>query len=332
MRKRGLKDVKRRNRQVVMDAVLEAGNLSRVEIAQRTGLAASTVSALAGELLAEGVLTEAGTVITAGRSRTELSVNPAYGTIAVAEIGRKEVRMTCYDMMLRPLCAKVLSQHYVSGNELLTMLTDCLSSIRRELPALAGIGLLFQEDMRESDFRVVYSTGHDSDSITLRDALRTQFRLPVEEEYSVVYTVSNALSGETDPEVRNSAHISVGSRVRANVTLDGRGLPLRDNFCEELVAAFDQPAAAEGAGFGAAVADTLARLIVMLCMIFPLETVFLSGPALAADSVMADIFRLTGTRLSAGRMPKLKLLKPESMEEGKFLMARQVQKSILTAR
>ena len=114
MRKRGLKDVKRRNRQVIVDAVLEHGGLSRVEIAQKTELAPSTVSALVTELLSENVLTEAGSVTTAGRSRTELTANPEYGTMVVVEISRRETCVTWFDMLLHPLRTEVISRRYVS--------------------------------------------------------------------------------------------------------------------------------------------------------------------------------------------------------------------------
>jgi len=330
LHKRGLKDVKRRNRQVILGAVLEAGSLSRTEIAQRTSLAASTVTALTGELLAEELLVEAGTVVTAGRSRTELTVNPACGTIAVAEIGRKEVCVTCFDMMLKPIESKTLSRCYVSGNDLLVLLTNYLNSMQEKFPPLAGVGLLFQEDMRESDFRVIYSTGHASESITLRDALKTQFRVLIEEEYSIAYTVSNALSSEADPEVRNSAHISVGSRIRADVTLEGRGIPLRDDFCEQLATSIPKSPSGE-AGIGSVMADTLVHVIAMLCMIFPLETVFLSGSAMTESRMIAEIHRLTGDKIPSARMPRLKFLNPGVMEEGSCMMARQMQRKVLTS-
>ena len=56
MEKRGLKDVKRKNRQTIVDAIIVHNSLSRVEIAQMTELAPSTVSSLVTELLSEGVL------------------------------------------------------------------------------------------------------------------------------------------------------------------------------------------------------------------------------------------------------------------------------------
>ena len=54
IRKRGLQDVKRRNRQVIIQTILENDGLSRVEIAQRTELSPSTVSTLVAELIGEG--------------------------------------------------------------------------------------------------------------------------------------------------------------------------------------------------------------------------------------------------------------------------------------
>lgn len=329
MRKRGLKDVKRRNRQVIMEAVMDNGGLSRVEIARKTELAPSTVSTLVSELLEEGILAEAGTVVTAGRSRTELAINPAYGSIAVVEIGRKETCVTCFDLALSPIKTAVLSRQYLSGNELLERIVRYIQSLREEIPPVAGIGLLFQEDMRESDFRVVYSTGFSSDSITLREALVTQFRVPVEEEYSVTYTVTNALAEEADPDRRNSAHISVGSRVLASVTLEGREVPMRSNFCEELASVLDQEQLPGEHRDWQAMMGYLANLIAALSILFPLETVFLSGSLLPPEDSAPELHTLAGRKIPAGQMPKLKFLSPELVRDGNLVMARQVLRRAL---
>lgn len=326
MRKRGLKDVKRRNRQVILEAVMEQEGLSRVEIAQNTGLAASTVSTLVGELLSEGVLTEAGSVVTAGRSRTALTVNPAHGSIAVVEIGRRESRVTAFDMALKPLGTTVLSRRYISGNDLLERITRALGDWQDSLPPILGIGLLFQEDMRESDFRVVYSTYLSADSITLREALVTQFRVPVEEEYSLTYTVSNALAQEADTEARNSAHISVGSRVLARVTLEGREVPLRSSFCQELLPALDQADSAPTQSL----LEGLMQLILLLCTLFPLDTVFLSGAALPGENALEHLTQQVARTLN--QAPRLRFLHPESPGEGTAVMARQVLRKALVNR
>ena len=80
LQKRSLKDVKRKNRQTVVNSLIENNGLSRVEIAQKTELAPSTVSTLVTELIGDGILIEAGSIGTAGRSRTVLTVNPEFAT------------------------------------------------------------------------------------------------------------------------------------------------------------------------------------------------------------------------------------------------------------
>lgn len=327
MRKRGLKDVKRRNRQVILDAVLEHGGLSRVEIAQETELAPSTVSALVTELLSENILMEAGSVTTAGRSRTELTVNPEYGAMAVIEISRRETCVTWFDMLLRTLRTEVISRRYVAGNELLTLITNHIHEAQQELLPLVGIGLLFQEDMRESDFRVMYSTGVSAASITLKEALFTQYRVPIEEEYSVVYTVTNALAEEKDLDVRNRAHISVGSRVLASVTVNGADVPLRSGFCEELSEALERRTGQRTDGAG--MAEYLSWLVAMLCMMFPLETVILSGKAIPAGQTEEKMYQRISQILNPENIPTLRFLRPPAQKNERVVMAAQVRRRVL---
>lgn len=324
MRKRGLKDVKRRNRQIVVESVMESGGLSRTEISQKTELAASTVSTLVSELLSEGILTEAGSVTTAGRSRTELIVNPRYGCIPVIEIGRQVVYATCFDMSLHAVRTAVLSRRYVGGSELFSLICRFIDSLREDLPPMVGIGLLFQEDMQESDFRVVYSTGFSSAPITLREALLTQYRVSVEEQYSVAYTVTDALARESEADTRNSAHIAVGSRVMASVTLEGKNIPIRSNFCEELCAAIDSEVCTQSSD-GKGMQEYIGKLITLLCMLFPLETVFLSGTRLLSEDLEALL------QLPQSRRPRLKFIRPNSDDGGSAVMARQVLRKFLIA-
>ena len=327
LQKRSLKDVKRRNRQTIVNSLIENNCLSRVEIAQKTELAPSTVSTLVTELLDEGFLIEAGSIGTAGRSRTALTVNPEFGSIAIIEVSRRETCVTWFDMLLQPLTTDAISRRYVTGNELLSLITEHLHDMRKDMAPLVGLGLLFQEDMRESDFRVMYSTGISSASITLKDALVTQFRVPIEEEYSIAYTVTHALAEEVNLDARNSAHISVGSRVLANVTLDGRDIPLRNDFCEELSCALEQRNGETVSSGG--MVEYLAWLIAMLCMMFPLDTVFLSGKALPEASAEQYLYQRISTIWNSGKLPKLKFLRSVPRESGSAVMAAQLRKRAL---
>lgn len=317
MKKSGLQDMKKRNLRVIMDTILSHEALSRIEIAQITQLSPSTVSALVAELLDKQVLTESGVrVTTAGRSRTELTVNGEYGAIAVAEIGRTGAVLHLFDMALQKRRSMVLCERYIAGNELLIALTaavfESLGSAQLHAGKLAGFGLLFQEDMHAAEFNVMYSTGLSSASISLREALITQFKVPVVEEYSQAYSLSRVLEKE-DPAVQNSAHLAIGSSVvLAGITLGGRPLELRGGICADITPLLGNAApllSALGSGaakpeerpvpaqekWTAALVAQLGRMITVLCTLFPLQKVFISGrPALApgfAEQMSAQIAR-----------------------------------------
>ena len=347
MRKSGLHDMKRKNRQLIMRTVLESGALSRIEIAGRTELSPSTVSSLVSELLADGRVIESGVRIsTAGRSRTELTVNADYGYIMVVEIGRKGIYLTRFNMALQDKEGCLLSDTLVDGNELLSLISDgIVKSLEKEdcqYGVLAGIGLLFQEDMRASDFNVMYSTGFSSASISLRESLITQYRVPVVEEYSQVYTVANALGRAADEMVRNSAHIAVG----ASVTVEGKLLPLREGFCADMAPFLEElPAGGEQARLadqrekkGVLSAQTagriqersLSRLIMMLCIMFPLDTVFLSDPGVD-DKLVRRLSSQIKKQLEAGQMPGIRRLDQKDMSQAADALAERVRESVLFA-
>ena len=128
MRKTGLKEMKKRNREMLLRTILQQGELSRIELAHTTQLSPSTVSALVAELLEEGVLAESGErITTAGRSRVALNISEEYGYIVGAEVGRTGTRVEVFDMALECIHHKVLADTYLSGNDLLIELTGAVS-------------------------------------------------------------------------------------------------------------------------------------------------------------------------------------------------------------
>ena len=117
-----LKDLKTANRRKVVDVVLNHGPLSRIEISKAAGLSPSTVTGLVSSLLEDGLLIETGNkALTAGRSRTELSVNRNLGVIATLEVGRRSVLLTLFDLMLEPVHSETISPDSLEGNALLVV-------------------------------------------------------------------------------------------------------------------------------------------------------------------------------------------------------------------
>ena len=354
MKKTGLKEMKRRNREMLIRTILEKGELSRIELAHETQLSPSTVSALVGELLEEGILAESGQrAITAGRSRTALDINTEYGCIAVVNIGRKGASLDLFDMCLNRCNGKVLSESYLSGNELLVAITaavfELFDSASLHAGKVAGFGLLFQEDMKASEFNVMYSTGFSSASISLREALITQFRVPVTEEYSQVYTVSRALEQRENVEAENTAHIAIGERVLASITLSGRPLPLREGMCSDvtpmlcgdalvlpaLKAAAGPDAEETGllparqGGWAGILSAQISGLIAVLCTLFPLDTVLLSGHAAKVRGFVEQVDAQVKQRLSEQAPEVRRADLPH--QDLSALLAERIRKNVLCA-
>lgn len=96
-----LPGLRQRNRQQVLEVLRHRGTTSRPEIARRTGLSASTVSTLVGQLLADAVVVElADTASPAGGGRPArlLGLNPERGGVVGVHLAHDHVRVAVTDL------------------------------------------------------------------------------------------------------------------------------------------------------------------------------------------------------------------------------------------
>ncbi|MBR7676765.1 sugar kinase, partial [Streptomyces daliensis] len=99
--KRTVRDLRRTNRAALLRHLYFEGPLSRQELGQGTGLSSGSVSNVAAELLAEGVLEEAGSVESdGGRPRTLLRVAPHSAYLIGVDVGETRVRVELFDLTL----------------------------------------------------------------------------------------------------------------------------------------------------------------------------------------------------------------------------------------
>ncbi len=100
-----LPKVGRYNRAVVLDQIQLADGISRVEIAQKTGLTPQTVSGIVRRLLGEGIVREDGASRGAGggKPRTTLRVNADAGNAVGLVFDPVELTCSVVDLLGRPL-------------------------------------------------------------------------------------------------------------------------------------------------------------------------------------------------------------------------------------
>jgi DNA-binding Lrp family transcriptional regulator len=315
MIKTNLKDMKFNNRRLLIQSIIQGSGASRISLARETGLSPSAVSALVAELIEEGVLAESGLMVpTSGRSRKELILNPDYGQIAVFELSRGQTNLAVYDISLNKIDEKLIAFHRMSGNSLFSEICQALLDRFFEpgsIPLL-GIGLLYMEDMIQSDVRVMYSTSVAADNISLRDALYTRFKVPIVGEYSAgeipIVPVKSA-------EIRNSAHITIANSILVSITLDGRPLKMKDGGHADIT----QTLSAFGVNTPRAKAKEprlfgrIAGLLAFLSGLFPLDLIFLSGKDVRRGNFSRRLREALGFIPGSEAFPPIELL--ESSED-----------------
>ena len=242
MRKKDLHSLRKANRRLVLGLLAEGAPLSRAEIAERTGLSPSTVSTIMSDLLAEGLVHDTGdTESTGGRGRRLLGINPACGVMAIAEIQRQRTTVCFHDMGLGRLGARTLEVPIKpgAGDRLLQAICECVSAFAHCAPApggLAGIGLLFDDQAIASDVTVLYSTGFDEASISLRQALITRFKVPVVEESAQACSARELVAAHLD-NARSWAHIALGPRITLSLTTEKGPAPIGSRGLADLTEA-----------------------------------------------------------------------------------------------
>lgn len=352
--------MKRENRQLILQCILEHENLSRIELAQQSRLSPSTVSSLVSELLEEDILVETGELAsTGGRKRTGLTVNPDFASIAVVDVKRNGALLRMFDMQLQEQGKKFLSNSYISGNELLIAITAAIFEMKPKSSIsagkLAGIGMLYQEDMEESEFNVMYSTSLSSASISLKDALFTQFHVPVLEEYSQSYTMVRPVLAENIAESRNSAFIHIGQKVLASVTVDGRRVSLQGKKIIDITplvetekakwalpSGEEKAAAAKQGFFSKGLMDSysaagecftlavrqLTNALKPLCVLFSPDTVFLGGRLSKIPGFAKTVQSALAKQLKPLPVPKIEAA-TEISEDVADILAGKIRQSVL---
>ncbi|MEV0173090.1 ROK family protein [Streptomyces sp. NPDC050803] len=101
---RTVRDLRRENRTAVLQRLYFDGPLSRFALGPATGLSSGSVSNVVSELMAEGLVEEAGSVDSVGgRPRTLLRVRPRSGHMIGVDVGETRVRVELFDLALTEL-------------------------------------------------------------------------------------------------------------------------------------------------------------------------------------------------------------------------------------
>ncbi|MFE1953678.1 ROK family protein [Streptomyces sp. NPDC059524] len=101
---RTVRDLRRENRTAVLRKLYFEGPLSRLQLGPAVGLSSGSISNVVSELVAEGLVEEAGSVDSAGgRPQTLLQVTSESGYMIGVDVGETRVRVGLFDLTLTEL-------------------------------------------------------------------------------------------------------------------------------------------------------------------------------------------------------------------------------------
>ncbi|MGH3168795.1 MAG: winged helix-turn-helix transcriptional regulator, partial [Trebonia sp.] len=128
----------------LLQLVREAGPVSRTELARLSGLAVSTVSLRVDELIASGLVEEAGDGRSRGGRRPRLlRISTGGGVAVAADLGTQHARLSVVDMAGLELAGDEVPIAFDDGPEVvLTTVADRLEEMARKQKAtVLGVGM-----------------------------------------------------------------------------------------------------------------------------------------------------------------------------------------------
>ncbi|MFJ8598814.1 ROK family protein [Streptomyces shenzhenensis] len=334
---RTVRDLRRGNRTAVLQRLYFDGPLSRFELGPATGLSSGSVSNVVADLIADGLVEEAGSVDSdGGRPRTLLRVAPHSGHMIGVDVGETRVRVELFDLALtelarveRPLAQQRYDVDVIVGH-VREGVAEVLAAAGTEPDQLLGVGVGVPGIVERTADRgaVVHGQTIGWDAVPLEALLRSGSPLPD----AVPYFIDNGAKTLGQAEMwfgagrgaRNAVVVLFGSGVGAclvtpevehgravewgHLTVRVRGRRCRCGAlgCLEAYAGAESLLSRwrEEGGRPPADTDEETALTAMLAAAYPAE----GG---AADPVALAVLEETAEYLGAGLSDLINLFQPE---------------------
>ncbi|MEU3982002.1 ROK family transcriptional regulator [Streptomyces sp. NPDC026672] len=225
---RTVRDLRRGNRTAVLQRLYFDGPLSRFELGPATGLSSGSVSNVVADLIADGLVEEAGSVDSdGGRPRTLLRVAPDSGHMIGVDVGETRVRVELFDLTLtelarveRPLAPQSYDVDVIVGH-IRDGVAEVLRAAGIDAGRLLGVGVGVPGIVERTPDRgaVVHGQTIAWDAVPLEALLRSGTQLPD----SVPYFIDNGAKTLGQAEMwfgagrgaRNAVVVLFGSGVGA---------------------------------------------------------------------------------------------------------------------
>ncbi len=184
---RTVRDLRRANRTAVLQRLYFDGPLSRFELGPATGLSSGSVSNVVADLIADGLVEEAGSVESdGGRPRILLRVVPGSGHLIGVDVGETRVRIELFDLTLTELARaeRPLTQQRYEVEDIVGHVRDGVAEVLAAAGSaperLLGVGIGVPGIVEHTPQRgaVVHGQTIGWDAVPLEELLRSGSPLP----------------------------------------------------------------------------------------------------------------------------------------------------------
>jgi predicted NBD/HSP70 family sugar kinase/biotin operon repressor len=221
-------DLRRDNRSALLSSLFFEQPRSRQELSEATGLSSASVSNVVRDLIAEGIVVEAGSIESdGGRPRALLQVNPDYGYVIGVDVGETRVRVGLFDLTLTehakvdyPLDPR---QHGVGliVEAILTGLEAVLTGSGVRPAAVLGIGVGIPGIVENGADGLVHAQTYGWESVPLGRLLRAGTSLPLYIDNGAKTMAQAELWFGTGRGAQSAVVCLIGSGVGASIVANG---------------------------------------------------------------------------------------------------------------
>ena len=223
------KDIRNESRFMVLRSVYVRGTVTRAQISADAGLSPATVTTLVGELVAEGILREAGQVSShGGRPTATFQADPERGALLAVDVAETYVRVDLFDVSLSRLDVERVelapgAQSIVTVAEEIRGCTDRLLERHPGLDGKvlgAGVSLPGQVDPVQGVDVFAPNWGwHD---VPILETLQQALPVPVRIDNPLMALATGELWFGAGRRFRQFVAVNLGTGVGAGIIVDGQ--------------------------------------------------------------------------------------------------------------
>ncbi len=227
-RRTTVRDVRRRNRSVLLSRLYFEGPLSRQHLSQLTGLSAATVSNVIAALIEDGLVIEAGSVDSdGGRPRVLLRVDPGYRHVIGVDVGETGVRVELFDLAMTALATvqhplepvhpdpAAVAAHIIAG------VGEVIEAAGVAAGSVLGVGIGVSGVVEQGPQVLVHAQALGWDAVPLQQLIRAGVDLPLFIDNGAKTLGQAELWFGAGRGAKHAVVALVGSGVGAAVITDG---------------------------------------------------------------------------------------------------------------